>query len=136
VSLPVKLPARLSTLQKACPEKTFAENPTNCPAAARVGEATTPVLPEPLSGPAYLVSYGNLKYPELVIELRGDNVTVDLHGETAISRKGVLTSTFNAAPGSFKMSHRILLVEKCTTVEVKLTRFPWRPCDCGPSGHT
>ncbi len=100
VSLPAKLPARLTTLQKACPEKTFAENPANCPAAARVGEATTktPVLPDPLSGPAYFVSHGGAKYPELVIVLQGDNVTIDLHGETAISKKGVLTSTFNAVP--------------------------------------
>ncbi len=100
VSLPTKLPARLSTLQKACPEDTFAANPANCPAAARVGEATTstPVLPDPLSGPAYFVSHGGAKYPELVIVLTGDNVTIDLHGETAISKKGVLTSTFNVVP--------------------------------------
>ena len=100
VSLPVKLPARLSTLQKACPEKTFAEDPASCPAAARVGEATTktPVLPTPLSGPAYFVSHGAAKYPELIIVLQGDNVTIDLHGETAISKKGVLTSTFNTVP--------------------------------------
>jgi hypothetical protein len=100
VSLPVKLPARLSTLQKACPEKTFAEDPAGCPAAARIGEATTktPVLPTPLSGPAYFVSHGNARYPELIIVLEGDNVTIDLHGETAISKKGILTSTFNTVP--------------------------------------
>ena len=33
-----------------------------------------------------------------MIVLQGDNVTIDLHGETAISKKGVLTSTFNAVP--------------------------------------
>jgi hypothetical protein len=100
VSLPAKLPARLTTLQKACTEQTFAENPADCPAASRIGQATTktPVLPNPLSGPAYFVSHGGAKYPELVIELKGDNVTIDLHGETAISKKGVLTSTFNAVP--------------------------------------
>ncbi len=100
VSLPAKLPARLSTLQKACTEQTFAANPANCPAASRIGEATTktPVLPNPLSGPAFFVSHGGAKYPELVIVLQGDNVTIDLHGETAISKKGVLTSTFNAVP--------------------------------------
>jgi hypothetical protein len=100
VSLPAKLPARLSTLQKACTEQTFAANPANCPAASRIGEATTdtPVLPGPLSGPAYFVSHGGAKYPELVIVLLGDNVTIDLHGETAISKKGVLTSTFDTVP--------------------------------------
>jgi hypothetical protein len=100
VSLPARLPARLSTLQKACPEATFAANPAGCPAASKIGTATTttPVLPEPLSGPAYFVSHGGAAYPELVIVLQGDNVTIDLHGNTAISKKGVLTSTFNTVP--------------------------------------
>jgi hypothetical protein len=113
VSLPARLPARLSTLQKACTEKTFAEAPANCPAASRIGQATTstPVLPEPLSGPAYFVSHGNAHYPELVIVLQGDNVTIDLHGETAISRKGVLTSTFNAVPDAPFTTFQLTLPE-------------------------
>jgi hypothetical protein len=40
VSLPKQLPSPLKTLQKACTEKVFAESPTNCPKASRVGEAT------------------------------------------------------------------------------------------------
>ncbi len=113
VSLPAKLPARLSTLQKACTEQTFAANPASCPAASRIGEATTntPVLPTPLSGPAYFVSHGGAKYPELIIELKGDNVTIDLHGETAISKKGVLTSTFNAVPDAPFSSFELKLPE-------------------------
>jgi hypothetical protein len=113
VSLPVQLPARLSTLQKACTQETFAANPASCPAASRVGEATTstPVLPDPLSGPAYFVSHGGAKYPELVIVLQGDNVTIDLHGETAISKKGVLTSTFNAVPDAPFSSFELKLPE-------------------------
>ncbi len=111
VSLPAKLPARLSTLQKACTEETFAANPANCPAASRIGVAntTTPVLPNPLSGPAYFVSHGGAKYPELVIVLQGDNVTIELHGETAISKKGVLTSTFNAVPDAPFSSFQLTL---------------------------
>ncbi len=113
VSLPAKLPARLTTLQKACPEQTFAANPASCPAAARVGEAktSTPVLPNPLSGPAYFVSHGGAKYPELVIELKGDNVTLDLHGETAISKGGVLTSTFDTVPDAPFSSFELNLPE-------------------------
>jgi hypothetical protein len=113
VSLPARLPARLSTLQKACTEKTFAEDPAGCPAASRVGQATTttPVLPEPLSGPAYFVSHGNARYPELVIELKGENITIDLHGETAISKKGVLTSTFNTVPDAPFTSFELTLPE-------------------------
>ena len=101
VSLPKQLPSPLKTLQKACTEKVFAENPTSCPKASRVGEATvgTPVLEGPLSGPAYFVSHGGAKYPELIIVLTGeDGVTVQVHGETFISKQGITTATFSTVP--------------------------------------
>ncbi len=101
VSLPKQLPSPLKTLQKACTEKVFAENPSNCPKASRVGEATvkTPVLEGPLSGPAYFVSHGGAKYPELIIVLTGeDGVTVQVHGETFISKAGITTATFGTVP--------------------------------------
>ncbi|HWX46414.1 MAG TPA: hypothetical protein VNY52_13995, partial [Solirubrobacteraceae bacterium] len=117
VELPKRLPSRLSTLQKACTEKTFAENPANCPAAARVGEATakTPVLPVPLSGPAYFVSHGGAKFPELIVVLQGDNVTVDLHGETFISKQGITTSTFGSVPDVPVSSFELKLPEGPTS---------------------
>ncbi len=101
VSLPKQLPSPLKTLQKACTEKVFAENPSSCPVASRVGEATvsTPVLEGPLSGPAYFVSHGGAKYPELIMVLVGeDGVTVDVRGETFISRQGITSATFNTVP--------------------------------------
>ncbi|MGA2163163.1 MAG: hypothetical protein ABSH36_01685 [Solirubrobacteraceae bacterium] len=101
VSLPKQLPSPLKTLQKACTEKVFAENPANCPKASRVGEAkvSTPVLEGGLSGPAYFVSHGGAKYPELIIVLIGeDGVTVQVHGETFISKQGITTATFATVP--------------------------------------
>ncbi|MGA2163073.1 MAG: hypothetical protein ABSH36_01235 [Solirubrobacteraceae bacterium] len=101
VSLPKQLPSPLKTLQKACTEKVFAENPTNCPTASRVGEAhvTTPVLEGGLKGPAYFVSHGGAKYPELIMVLTGeDGVTVQVHGETFISKQGITTATFATVP--------------------------------------
>jgi hypothetical protein len=101
VSLPKQLPSPLKTLQKACLEKVFAENPANCPKASRVGEAKvgTPVLEGPLSGPAYFVSHGGAKYPELIMVLVGeDGVTVQVHGETSISKQGITTATFTTVP--------------------------------------
>ncbi len=101
VSLPKQLPSPLKTLQKACTEKVFAENPSNCPVASRVGEAhvSTPVLEGGLSGPAYFVSHGGAKYPELIMVLTGeDGVTVQVHGETFISKQGITSATFNTVP--------------------------------------
>ena len=101
VSLPKQLPSPLKTLQKACTETVFAENPSNCPVASRVGEAhvSTPVLEGGLSGPAYFVSHGGAKYPELIMVLTGeDGVTVQVHGETFISKQGITSATFNTVP--------------------------------------
>jgi DNA-binding beta-propeller fold protein YncE len=100
VELPKKLPSQLKTLRKACLAAVFAANPATCPSASRVGSAIvhTPVLPVALTGPAYFVSNGSLKFPELIIVLQGDGVTIDLHGETSISKNGITTSTFSQTP--------------------------------------
>ncbi len=100
VELPKQLPSRLTTLQKACTRGTFDANPANCPPASRVGtaKALTPVVPVPLEGPAYFVSNGNAKFPELIIVLQGYGVRIDLNGETFISEKGITSSTFTKVP--------------------------------------
>jgi hypothetical protein len=101
VSLPKQLPAPLKTLQKACTEVVFDADPAGCPVASQVGQAavSTPLLSGPLTGPAYFVSHGGAKYPELVIVLRGeDGVTVQVHGETFISKTGITTATFASVP--------------------------------------
>ncbi len=99
VSLPKQLPSRLTTLQKACVASVFEANPAACPPQSIIGRAkvVTPLLPVPLSGPAYFVSHGNEAFPNLTIILQGDGVTVELVGDTLI-RNGVTTSTFKATP--------------------------------------
>jgi hypothetical protein len=101
VELPKQMPSRLGTLQKACLAEVFDADPARCRAESRVGsaKAVTPVLPVPLTGPAYFVSYGGAKFPELVVVLQGDGVSIDLHGETFINPKtSVTSSTFSAVP--------------------------------------
>ena len=100
VDLPKQLPSRLSTLQKACPDAVFNANPAGCSVESHVGTAVarTPILPVPLTGPAYFVSHGGAKFPELVVVLQGYGIRIDLHGETFTSRAGVTSSTFHTVP--------------------------------------
>ena len=113
VELPKQLPSRLTTLQKACTEQQFAANPAGCPVASRIGvaKAVTPILPVPLEGPAYFVSHGAAKFPELIIVLQGYGVTIDLHGETYISKEGITSSTFRTVPDQPVTSFELTLPE-------------------------
>lgn len=98
--LPKSLPSRLTTLQKACVGATYEANPYGCPAASKVGSATvtTPVLPAPLKGPAYLVSHGGQAFPDLDLLLEGDNgIRVILESHTNI-KNGITSSNFFSVP--------------------------------------
>jgi hypothetical protein len=112
VKLPRQLASRLTTLQQACPAATFAANPASCPAGSLVGSATarSPILAAALSGPAYFVSHGGAKFPELVIVLQGESVTIELGGETFIDEKTNITSSaFRSVPDAPISSFRLSL---------------------------
>jgi hypothetical protein len=103
VDLPKQLPSRLTTLQKACPAKTFEEGFEQClklAPASKIGTAkvTTPLLPVPLEGPAIFVSHGGEAFPSLTMVLQGYGVTIDLVGTTFISKKGITSTTFKTVP--------------------------------------
>ncbi len=100
LGFPKQMPVRLQTLQKACPAATFEANPAVCPAASTVGTAIvhTPILSQPLKGPIYLVSYGNAKFPDAVVVLQGEGLTIDVDGQSRVSHKGALTATFASVP--------------------------------------
>lgn len=99
VQLPLQLPSRLTTLQKACLAATFNANPYSCPAASVVGSAraNTPVLPAKLTGPAILVSHKGEEFPSLELVLVANGVTVIVEGKTDI-KKGITTTDFASTP--------------------------------------
>jgi hypothetical protein len=114
VELPGELPSRLTTLQKACTAAQFKANPAGCPAASVIGHAVvhTQLLPAPLEGPVYFVSNGGEAFPNLVMVLQGDGVTVELVGDTLI-KNGVTSTTFKTVPD-----------DPFTTFEINLPEGP------------
>ncbi len=99
--IPKQLPARLTTIQKACLAATFEHNRGACPPASIIGHVLvhTPVLPVPLEGPLYFVSYGGAAFPDAVAVIKGYGVTIESHGKTFINGKtGVTSATFESVP--------------------------------------
>jgi hypothetical protein len=99
LQLPIALPSRLETLNHACSEKQFAEDPWKCPAAAFVGGATahTPLLSVPLTGRAVLVSHAGAAFPDVDFLLFGQGISIHLVGHTNI-KNGITYSKFETVP--------------------------------------
>jgi hypothetical protein len=97
VTLPTQLAARFATLQLACTRPQWEAGPGAC-ARAAVGSvrATTPVLPDPLTGTIYLVA-SPTGLPTLETVLQGDGVSIPLTGAVTATKAGLRT-TFDAIP--------------------------------------
>lgn len=113
VELPKQLPSRLTTLQKACTQAQFQANPSGCPTPSVIGhaKAVVPNIPVPVEGPVYFVSNGGEAFPNLVMVLQGYGVTIELVGNTFISKTGITSTTFNTVPDNPVTSFEINLPE-------------------------
>ena len=99
--IPKQLPVELHTIQQACTSEIFETDRAKCPSGSIIGHAVvhTQVLPVPLEGPVYFVSFGNLKFPDAIILLSGYGINIRLTGETFINHTtGVTSATFPANP--------------------------------------
>jgi hypothetical protein len=102
VGFPRQLSPRLSAIQSACGRLAFAADPSSCPPASVVGNARvgTPILNDPLRGPAYLVSRGLDALPRIVLMLQARGIVLRLVGSLQISRTGVAVVHFASVPDS------------------------------------
>ncbi len=97
--IPKQLPSELKTIQQACLAATFEHDRAACPKHSIIGQAIvhTPVLPVPLTGPVYFVSFGAAKFPDVVLVLSGYGIHIELRGETYI-HGGITSATFRDTP--------------------------------------
>lgn len=116
LTLPLSLALDPNNSQHVC-SVTDAYNDT-CPSRTLIGHAiaTTPVLSGPISGPVYLVQGVRCSsgvpptlqgtctsgtqirtLPALLVELRGENAAIDLHAQSSVSHKHLVT-TFENTP--------------------------------------
>jgi hypothetical protein len=97
--LPKRIAPRLAALQKACSAAVFAASPRRCAPASVVGTATilTPILRDPLSGPAYVLSRGAAAEPEIGLALAGEGVLIEVIGQTRVEH-GFASVVFGSLP--------------------------------------
>lgn len=95
VKLPRTINARLPVINDACTLEQFRAR--TCTKQVGTATAVTPILREPLTGPAYFVRNPARRIPDLMVALRGQ-VEIDLTGKVTIPRDLTLKTQFDTIP--------------------------------------
>jgi hypothetical protein len=121
VTLPKSLNARLDVVNRrvACSIEQFQAD--ECPRAVGNATAVTPLLRDPLKGPAYFVYNPARRLPDLVVRLRGQ-VAVDLTGKVTITRDLRLQTTFDSVPDVPITRFRLALESGARNGPIGITR--------------
>jgi len=107
VKLPRTINARLKALQNPCTIEQFRAG--ECTRQVGSAVAVTPLLREPLRGPAYFVSNPARRLPDLMVALRGQ-VEIDLTGKVTIPRDLSIKTAFDTIPDVPISSFRLRLI--------------------------
>ncbi len=121
VTLPKTINARLDVVSRraACSIDQFRSE--RCPMVVGNAVATTPLLRDPLKGPAYFVYNPARRLPDLVVRLKGQ-VAFDLTGKVTITRDLKLQTTFDSVPDVPITKFRLRLASGAKDGPVGLTR--------------
>lgn len=120
VTLPKTINARLDVVnrRRACTFEQFRAD--RCPQMVGTASAVTPLLRDPLRGPAYFVYNPDRRLPDLVVRLKGQ-VAFDLVGKVAITRDLRLRTSFDTVPDVPITSFRLVLASGARNGPVGLT---------------
>jgi hypothetical protein len=120
VALPTGLGASVPALANACPVETY--DAGRCPPISVVGsgEAATPLLPTPLTGPVTFVSDPSLGLPRLRVALHGA-FDVNLTGVVTVGPLGGLVNNFDGIY-DVPLSRFVLTIKAGPTSPLRVAR--------------
>ncbi len=95
VTLPKSINARLEVIRDACTLEQFRAG--SCTRQVGTATAVTPLLRDPLRGPAYFVRNPARRLPDLMVALKGQ-VEIDLTGRVTIPPDLTLRTAFDTIP--------------------------------------